>query len=573
MKLPHVLSFVFLFLGNSYLSGTDIDSSFSVKWHNDSWGSGGLFPAGPPWNMVGPYDFDNDGFGDFIVSSSYAGQYCNGVYHYEAVSDDSVEIQWVYTFYDLSCDYDAYSSIAVGDLDGDNNQEIISLVDTSPGVSGQNGLQVFEWNPDSMSFLSTASYTWSMGLDSVWEAAQILVEDLDGDSKDEVVVSIMDGPWEEIGVGGSSRLMIFELDTVLYDTTYNDDGTINTTNDSAIFSIEFEDNSWTNWSGYNISTGDLDNDGFTEIYIVAFDFYHVIVFENTMANEYEYQTDFYVSSEAYEFGNQSLVVTDMNGDGNNELFAVTSGTKSGEIPLTPGKLYGAGNIEDVSLLTFSDFNYFASYEGGLRQIVTGDADNDGKLNLYLAGHYDESLYDWEYIGQDPVDVSSYSERVIFMDDTTDDGGFGLDQGKVRVAKLFVGDLDNDEAGDVVFTSASFAADKPHIYFLEHSGVLDVGSDNEIIPDKIAISQNYPNPFNPITRFVYTIDKPGAASLKIYDVMGKLIYSVFDEYKEIGTFEAEWRSTDKNNQAVSSGVYFYKLNYDGGSVTKKMVLSK
>ena len=573
MKTSHHFFFAFILLGNGFLFSTDMDSSFSVKWENESWGSGGLFPAGPPWNMVGPYDFDNDGFGDFVVSSSYAGQYCNGAYHYEAVSNDSIEIQWVYTFYDLSCDYDAYSSIAVGDLDGDNNQEIISLVDTSPGVSGQNGLQVFEWSPDSMSFLSSPSYTWNMGLDSVWEAAQILVEDLDGDLKDEIVVSIMDGPWEQIGNGGSSRLMIFELDTVFYDTTYNDDGTINTISDSALFSVEFEDDSWTNWSGYNISTGDLDNDGFTEIYIVAFDFYHVIVFENTMENEYEYQTDFYVSSEAYEFGNQSLIITDMNGDGYNELFAATSGTKSGEIPLTPGKLYGAGNVEDVSLLTFSDFNYFASYEGGLRQIVAGDADNDGNPNLYLAGHYDEALYDWEYIGQDPLNASSYSEHVIFMDDTTDDGGFGLDQGKVRVAKLFVGDLDNDEVGDIVFTSASFAADKSHIYFLEHSGVLDVRKDKETTPDEISISQNYPNPFNPLTKFVYTINNPGVASLKIYDVTGKLIYTVFDAYREIGTFEEEWRSVDENNQAVSSGVYFYNLSIATGSVTKKMVLSK
>ena len=89
-----------------------------------------------------------------------------------------------------------------------------------------------------MSFLSTPSYTWDMGLDSVWEAAQILVEDLDGDSKDEVVVSIMDGPWAQLGVGGSSRLMIFELDTVIYDTTFNNDGTINFINDSALFTIE-----------------------------------------------------------------------------------------------------------------------------------------------------------------------------------------------------------------------------------------------------------------------------------------------------------------------------------------------
>ena len=136
---------------------TNIDSSFSVKWQNQPWGAGGLIPAGPPWNMVGPFDFDGDGFGDFIVSSAYAGEFCNGVYHYEAASNDSIELKWVYTFYDLSCTYDAYSSVAVGDIDGDGNQEVLSLVDTSPGVSGQKGLQIFEWDPDSLSF--PVSYT------------------------------------------------------------------------------------------------------------------------------------------------------------------------------------------------------------------------------------------------------------------------------------------------------------------------------------------------------------------------------------------------------------------------------
>ena len=573
MKSRYLLSFAFFFLGNSVLLSTDIDSSFSIKWHNDSWGAGGLFPAGPPWNMVGPYDFDNDGYGDFVVSSSYAGQYCNGVYHYEAASNDSIDIRWVYTFYDLSCDYDAYSSVAVGDLDGDNNKEIISLVDTSPGIFGQNGLQVFEWSPDSMSFLSSPSYTWDMGLDSVWEAAQILVEDLDGDDKDEVIISIMDGPWAQLGIGGSSRLMIFELDTIVFDTTYNDDETINTINDSAIFTIEFEDNSWTNWSGYNISTGDLDNDGLTEIYTVAFDFYHVIVFENTLANEYEYQTDFYVSSEAFEYGNQSIIITDINRDGSNELFAATSGTKDGETLLAPGKLYGAGDINDVSLLTFSDFNYFASYQGGLRQIATGDADNDGNSNLYLAGHYDESLYDWEFVGQDPFDVSHYTERVIFMDDTTDDGGFGLDQGKVRVAKVFAGDLDNDEIGDLVFSSASFAADKPHIFFLEHSGILNVELEKKTIPGQMTILQNYPNPFNPTTKFTYTINSPGRVSLKVYNVMGKLVRTIFQEYKEEGTFEVHWNGRDDNHQSISSGIYFYRFSMEGKSYTKKMILSK
>ena len=79
------------------LSATDIDSSYSVKWQTIPWGSGGLEPAGPPWSMVGPYDFDNDGYGDFIVASAYTGVFCNDVIHYEAVADDSIDIKWVYT--------------------------------------------------------------------------------------------------------------------------------------------------------------------------------------------------------------------------------------------------------------------------------------------------------------------------------------------------------------------------------------------------------------------------------------------------------------------------------------------
>ena len=69
MKSRYLLSFAFFFSGNSLLFSTDIDSSFSIKWHNDSWGTGGLFPAGPPWNMVGPYDFDDIDTGDDKVAA------------------------------------------------------------------------------------------------------------------------------------------------------------------------------------------------------------------------------------------------------------------------------------------------------------------------------------------------------------------------------------------------------------------------------------------------------------------------------------------------------------------------
>jgi len=542
------------------LVATEVDTSYVIKWHNEPWGMGGLIPAGPPWNMVGPFNFDGDGFGDFIVSSSYAGEYCNGVYHYEAAGNDSIELKWVYTFYDLSCSYDAYSSVAVGDIDGDGNQEILSLVDTSPGVLGQNGLQIFEWNPDSMSFLSQPTYTWDMGLDSVWEAGQIHVEDLDGDSKQEIVVSVMDGPWSELGAGGTSRMMIFELDTVI--------------NDSAIFNVEYQDEVWSSWSGYNISVGDLDNDGFKEVYTVGYEYFHIVIHENTGEDQYEYQTDFYVSSELYQRANQGIIIADIDNNGTSEMFCLTSGVNSlsGDL-LTPGSFFVASEIEDVSSLSFSSLSLFTTYDGGLRQVNVGDADGDGNPNIYIAGHYDEAVYDWEYMGGDPTSPSSYVERVVFLDDTTDNYTPGNDQGKVRVAKLFSGDIDNDGAGDIVFSSASFAADKPHIYMIEHSGTLGFDNEQPPTPKEISIGQNYPNPFNPETRFQYSIHQSDHASLIIYDLLGKEVQTLFDGHRSAGTHVEKWTGIDKNNNMVSSGIYFYQLRVGKERITKKMIFEK
>ena len=544
------------------LSATDIDSSYSVKWQTIPWGSGGLEPAGPPWSMVGPYDFDNDGYGDFIVASAYTGVFCNDVIHYEAVADDSIDIKWVYTFSTLSCQYDNYSSVAVGDIDNDQNPEILALMDTRPGVSGQDGLQIFEWDPTSLSFPDTPTATWSMLLDSVWEASQILVEEIDNDGNQEIIVSVMDGPW---GSTGSSRIMIIELENGdLSDPVWN---------------IEYEDPVTTNWSGYNISVGDLDQDGLKEIYTVAYEYYHIIIYENLgTPDEYDYQTDFYVTNEVAERANQSIIIADIDSNGTNEMFAVTSGTNSltGTL-LTPGYFYAVICSTGVDSLTFANFNYLAEYPGGLRQISIGDADQDGKPNLYIAGHYNEAVFDWEYNGGNLDNVGSYSQTMIFMDDTTDNFTPNNDQGKVRVAKLFSGDIDNDGNGDVIFSSASFATDKPQLFMVEHEEEVIVvnidHNDSDIIPNKISLDQNFPNPFNPATAFHYTLAESGTIELTITDIIGRKVTTLISGYQRSGNHNLLWTGKDSNGNQVPSGLYFYNLKSGSNIITKKMTLSK
>jgi len=557
-KHIHSLTLLVLSIAYTPITATDMDSSFSVKWQTIPWGSGGLYPAGPPWSMVGPYDFDGDGYGDFVVSSSYTGSFCNDVYHYEAVDDDSVALQWLYTFSELSCTFDNYSSVAVGDVDGDSNPEILALMDTNPGVGGQHGLQIFEWNPDSLAFPATPTTTWNMGLDSVWEASQILTAELDGDENQEVIVSIMDGPW---GTTGSCRLMIFELE--------------NNDLESPAWNIEYEDPVTTNWSGYNISVGDLDLDGLMEIYTIAYEYYHLIIYENMGSHDtYAYQTDFYVSLELNERGNQSIIIANLDGDDTNELYAVTSGTNTltGTL-LTPGYFYAVQGTDDIMQLTFENFNFFNGYPGGLRQINIGDADGDGNPNLYLAGHYNEALYDWEYLGGDPLAVENYSEHIIFMDDTTDNFTPDNDQGRIRVAKVFAGDIDNDGQGDLLFTSASFAPDKPQLYMIEHTDELSTGDEEEITPDKFILSQNYPNPFNPKTQFSYYLPESGIVVLAVYDILGKEVYKFFNGYQQSGNHNVLWTGIDNHGSPVPSGVYFYKLISGSKTITKKLVLTK
>ena len=563
MYRNHWTKLIIFYFFTTLLLGADIDSSFSVKWKNTPWGRGGLEPAGPPWNMVGPYDFDNDGYGDFVVASAYTGQFCNEVIHYEATENDSIELKWLYTFSELSCEFDNYSSVAVGDIDNDQNPEILALMDTRPGIAGQSGLQIFEWDPTTLSFPDTPTTTWSMLLDSVWTAGQILVEEIDNDGNQEIIVSIMDGPW---GTTGSSRMMIIELENGdLSDPVWN---------------IEYEDPVTTNWSGYNISIGDLDQDGLKEIYTVAYEYYHIIVYENLgTPDEYDYQTDFYVTNEVAERANQSIVITDIDSNGTNELFAVTSGTNSltGTL-LTPGYFYSVICSTGVDSLTFADFNLLAEYPGGLRQLILGDADQDGKPNLYLAGHYNETVYDWEYNGEGPVDSSSsYSEHIIFMDDTTDNFTPNNDQGKVRVAKLFSGDIDNDGLGDLMITSASFATDKSQLFMVEHEEedvVVNIDNgDSKIIPEEISLKQNYPNPFNPATAFHYSLAKSGMIELNITDVIGRKVTTLISGHQRSGNHNVMWTGKDRNGNQVPSGIYFYRLSFGDQSLTKKMVLNR
>jgi hypothetical protein len=90
---------------------------------------------------------------------------------------------------------------------------------------------------------------------------------------------------------------------------------------------------------------------------------------------------------------------------------------------------------------------------------------------------------------------------------------------------------------------------------------------------VELQQNYPNPFNPTTTIAFSLGAESDVRLTIYNVTGRLIRTLVDERRPGGPNEARWDGTDAGSNPISSGVYFYRLEAAGGTITKKMVLVK
>jgi hypothetical protein len=83
-----------------------------------------------------------------------------------------------------------------------------------------------------------------------------------------------------------------------------------------------------------------------------------------------------------------------------------------------------------------------------------------------------------------------------------------------------------------------------------------------------LNDNYPNPFNPTTKISWQSPVNGQQTLKVYDVLGREVATLVDEYREAGSYEIEFDATN-----LPSGMYIYRLQSGSYSNVKKMILSK
>jgi flagellar hook assembly protein FlgD len=86
-------------------------------------------------------------------------------------------------------------------------------------------------------------------------------------------------------------------------------------------------------------------------------------------------------------------------------------------------------------------------------------------------------------------------------------------------------------------------------------------------------ENYPNPFNPSTNIVFSLPQSSHVRLEVFNVLGQRVVTLADEYMTAGSHTLEWNGTDANGQQAASGVYFYRLQTEASTLTKKMLLAR
>ena len=90
----------------------------------------------------------------------------------------------------------------------------------------------------------------------------------------------------------------------------------------------------------------------------------------------------------------------------------------------------------------------------------------------------------------------------------------------------------------------------------------------LLPEAYGISNAYPNPFNPVTRFSYSILEDGLVKISIYDINGRMVDALVNDWKSPGTYPAVWDAQD-----LSSGVYIIKMWANEFMTTQKIILIK
>jgi subtilisin-like proprotein convertase family protein len=188
-----------------------------------------------------------------------------------------------------------------------------------------------------------------------------------------------------------------------------------------------------------------------------------------------------------------------------------------------------------------------------------------------------------YIGDLVITLTSPVGTMVTLHDrsggSTDDmqGWYPTELTPAEPLSAFVGeDTDgdwtihvSDNAGVDVGTLNSWCLRITHDGGLTAVG--DTGSGS--LPQVVALCGSHPNPFNPVTQIIYELPRSMTVDLSVYDLSGQRVATLVAGREQPGRHAVFWNGVDESGQRAASGVYFYRLRTEDGTLAGKMMLVK
>lgn len=256
---------------------------------------------------------------------------------------------------------------------------------------------------------------------------------------------------------------------------------------------------------------------------------------------------------------------DIDADGDYDFFV---GTYDFEWEvLNGGRLWYSENTGTPEEPEFDMPWYFTDIDVGDESHPTlVDIDGDSDYDLIMRAFSDNGLYIYYF-----ENVGSILEPQ-WVEVTDDFLGLSDDYGLIYA----FGDLDGNETNDLVIGGIWGG-----LKLYSNGGPLAIEGEQkpfELLPNHIQIMQNYPNPFNRETTFEYTVLRPTAIAIKVYDIQGRVVTSWVRHHPSEGTYKVKWNGLERTGREVPSGIYFISLDVMdeeslGQSQTIKTILLK
>lgn len=420
---------------------------------------------------------------------------------------------------------------SIYDVDRDGREEVLL---TLPPLFGIGSQQRF-FSKDSDSSLATI-LNFIFNPDLPYQLDDPTLEEFDGDQKTDLVFD------------KASNVFIFEYNPII-------------NNFDSVCHFQVLDSIDLGVGGYSI--GDFDLDRKTDVVFSTIRG-KVFVIENEGDNQYSdvwqgsvesnnayihtwtndidknSKPEFWVLADAYYNGIGTTRITIFETNGDNSYYAV-------------------GRVDLVGV--------FSIYAGTMQAV---DIDNDGTeeiavcidenfLILKFNGSKDHHTYEIYYIKKN--ELNSIEEYQVYVGST-------------------MYDLRNTGEYEILISMYQSIEVQPNNYNTRYvtkiykpDSTTSINDDSEILPMSIMLYQNYPNPFNPQTNIKFELNKLEEVSIKVYNVLGKEIKQLLQEYLPSGEHNIQWNGKGDEGSTLPSGIYFIQMIAGNYQKTIKTILLK